>query len=575
MLWPLFLACASAVAAKLSLAPAKSSGSSTPTSFNPHANTYITIPLAVPLDDSYYNAQVTDAAGNEMGVRVDLLQPDVWLINALDIVDCLVLQSYYDDATGSTIASSFSYASEEWNVNMCYADGAYTPVTVSTSVGSSTTETVTVTADVDSTSSFSVPYPNGIYADGVMDAANFSLGTTENEVLELDNFLFVLASDTNMYAGGLGLSRHPSGGGLLEAMKAQGHILASAYSLFFSGYDDLNTTAGELLLGAVDKRYYSDSFYQFPAIPYEDWSAQTGGFAPLPIVALEGLTLVNGATSQLVSLSTTTFPVVLDTRLSYSFLPIDTIINLAIQTNAYYNDQYDRWIVRCLDIMNSNATLHLQFGQLDVPVPLLALITDAYYGDNYLYFSTGVRACFLNVLPDSELGYSSLGLPFLTKIYLAMDNEGGAVGMARASEDYIVEQEDFSFTKSASAYPSSYTASLTNSTANTTIAYIKSGSIPFATLGTYSSNYTLTFSSANSSNVGIIPSRLTVATILSGEVYITNPNGASFSSSDASASAANAHTLKSQGIKLHVAHEPSFVPYMILIAGAAIAVMIA
>lgn len=580
MLWLLLVCAHTALAAKHSSSHSKTSTSTRTSSYDTHDdNTFITIPLAVPLDDSYYNALVTDSLGNEMGVRVDLLQPDLWLINALDIVDCSVLQSYYDDVTGSTIASSFSYSSETWNANICYADGAYTPVTVTTSTGLLTTETVTVTADVQLDSTFAVAYPNGIYANGVLYTANFSLGTTDNEKLEMDDFEFVLTSNTNMYAGGLGLSRSPSGHGLLDTLKSQGHILSSGYSLFFSGYEDLNTTAGELLLGAVDQNYYSGDLYQFPYIPYEGWSTQLNSFAPLPIVALEGITLENGETSELVSLSTDKYPVVLDTRLSYSFLPIDFIINLAVQTNAYYNDQYERWIVRCSDILDSNATLYFTFGELDVPVPLTALLTDAYYGDSYLYFSTGVRACFLNVMPDLDLGYSSLGLPFLTNVYLAMDNEGGSVAMARANDEYVVEQQDFLFSQLASAYPSSYTASLTNSTSNRTIAYIQSNSIPFATLGTYSSNYTLTFSQANSSNVAAALTRLTVATILSGEVYITNPDGgaASLSGSDASASAANAHTLKSQGhsVSQQMRRESSWVMYAILLTGAVMAVMIA
>lgn len=579
MHWFILAACVSA-ASSSSLVPSSTSApQSTTTDSALATENFITIPLAVPSGDGYYNAILTDSAGSEIGVRVDLLQPDVWLMNALDIIDCSVLLEYYSEYSTSSNALSITYSGEVWDASLCYLDGAFTPVVVTTTVDGSQTKTTTLAANLAASTSLTISYPNGIYADGVLYSANLTLGTTSNERLGLDNFRFVLASDTNVYAGGLGLASNPRGLGILDALKHEGHILSSGYSLFFSGYDDLNTSAGELLLGAVDQKYYEDTLYEFASIPYEGW---TNGNSSLPIVGLEEVTLVNSETSQLVSLSNKLkLPVLLDTRLNYSFLPLDIIVNLAIQTNAYYNSEYDRWIVKCSDIESSNATVNFKFGPLEVPVPLSTFVYDAYYGEDYLYFSTGVRACFLNVMRDTTLGYSSLGLQFLTLIYLAMDNESGKLAMAKANTSLVVNLQDFLFSETPSAYPSSFSASqresATNATASATIAYIQSGTIPFAASATYSSNYTMTFFSANSSNAETIPSRLTVATIRSGEVYITNSDGVTFSRINASASAANAHTLKSEGysVKSYVSRNMSFIPYVILLAGGVIAVMLA
>lgn len=549
MLWLLVATCVSAASLSTSPATTSSPSSTQSTRSKPTADSanFITIPLAVPENDGYYNAIVTDDTGNTMGVRVDMLQPDLWLMNGLAIADCLEVKSYLSAHTAlASDDTVFEVSGTTYPATVCHLDGAFTPVDVTTTHGT----TITTTASHATGTSFLVSYPNGIYADGVLQNANFSLGTTNNEKIILDDFEFVLANDTNMYAGGLGLTRNPRGQGVLDYLKKQGHILASGYSLFFSGFEDLNTTAGELLLGAVDQQYYKDSLYKFPTIPYEGWSSDGAG-VPLPIVALEEIKLENTENSKLVTLSTgKAIPVLLDSRMSYSFLPLDVLVNLAIQTNAYYNSQNDRWIVRCLDIESSNATFHMKFGQLDVGIPLIDLMYDAYYGDNYLYFSNNDRACFLNVMPSTSLGYPSLGLPFLSHIYFAMDNEGGNVAMALANDGISIDPDSFLFSASASDYPSTLSAeSISNTVNNTaTVAYIESGYIPFATTASYSSNYTMTFFSTNSSNVGGIPTRFTMATILSGEVFVTKSSKISTTGSAASASAANAESLRSAGV---------------------------
>lgn len=520
---------------------------------------YITIPLLIESDDAYYNAMVTDNSGNAIGVRVDLLQPDMWLMNGLEIIDCLELELYKAANLEVTQLQWFSISGTVYDATMCHLDGAFYPESTVTKTESSKTVTSTNTVDLASSSTLSVPYPNGIRVEGVWYAANLLFGTTENQKVPLDDFDFVLAADTNMFAGGLGLARSDSGKGVLDALKDQRFILALGYLVYLSGYNSNGTNCtGELLMGAVNQKYYTGTLYAFPQIPYEGWTS--GLDTPLPIVVLDLISLESADSLRLVQLSTDATPVVLDTRLSFLFLPLDVVINLAIQANAYYTSEYDRWLVRCLDIENSNATVHFRFGELDVSIPIASFVVDAYLGDKYLYFASKVRACFLNVMPNSNLGYSSLGLPFLSEIYLAMDNEEGTVAMARAKPDVKMHLVDES--ASLSPFPL-FTASLlktadfsdsvdsesgrvnTSTAHSATVAFIESGFIPFAVLANYTEDYTMTFSAANASNAEAIPSRFTLATILSGEIYITKGDGGSMAeilTSD-SASAANARKL--------------------------------
>lgn len=536
----LFFMLAAVLMAAVAVATLTPASSASPTPSDPQIQPFITVPLAVQTGDNFYNALITDAAGSELGVRLDLLQPDIWLMNGNLVVACDVLNSYYNSlystATSYLDQVSFTYSGTVWAATECQMAGAYYPVTTTSENSASSTPAAAQTPLLGLASAISIPYPNGVVAEGHIRADNFSIGTTDNTRIELDNFSFLLADETNMFAGGLGLANNPHGLGLLDTLVASGKILSRGYLTYFSGYSDTNTTAGELLLGAVNQKYYSGNFYQFPVLPYVGLD---GARSTLPIVLLDGFVLENLNTSQLVSLSVgLPEPFVLDSRLSYSYIPLSYIVNLAVQTNAFYNLENNRWIVKCLDFQNSNALLHFKFGPLTVKIPLTALIVDAYYGDSFLYFSTGVRACFLNVLPSSDLGYSSLGLPFLTNIYLAMDNDGGQVAMANANGDLDLEQSDFSFLDSPSALPTAV-ASASNVTSST-VAYIQSGTIPFATKANYSStSVTMTFFTASGTGADAVLARFSGVTIVSGEVYIT---GAQAMSTGASASAANART---------------------------------
>lgn len=499
---------------------------------------YITVPLSVTSGDHFYNAMMTDSTGNEMGVRLDILQPDVWLINGNSIINCEALDDYYYTLLDYlNLASSMSYSGQWWAVTECELDGAYFPVVTATTTSDGTAYKTLLTLDFAGETGYSIPYPNGVTAEGHVMAANLLFGTTDNTEVKLSDFSFLLADETNMFAGGLGLADHPQGLGLLQTLVDRGAILSAGYLTFFSNFSSDNS-AGELLLGAVNKKYYTGDFYQFPVVPYVGLDSSL----TLPTIMLDGITLENSDTSQLVLLMLgDAQPFLLDLRLAYSYMPLLVLVNLAVQTNAYYNEENERWIIKCLDLADSTATMNFKFGPLTVDIPISAFSVDAYYNDNYLYFSSGVRACFLNVLPSQFLGYNTLGLPFITNAYFAMDNEGGHIGLANVNPDLDISSNAYAFLDTALMLYNG-TATPNNST---TAAYIVLGSIPFATMANYTTNVTMTISTGNSTGAEAIPSRFSGVTIASGEVYITGANTVAQTSD--SASAANARTSSGSG----------------------------
>lgn len=520
---------------------ASSTASSSPTSSStasssPTTQPLMTVQLFIPEEDAYYNALVTDDGGEQLGLRVDFLQPDIWFPNGLAISDCAALVSEESVSITATI---------------CYLYGAYTPYVTATVTNGTVYETVTETSDWATAEATSIAYPDGIVANGVQATANMSVGVLGDQYVEL-NTTFGLVDDTNVFTGGLGLAKSDSGLGLLNALVKQGVVPGIGFSTYFSDYADNST--GHLLLSAVNQLYYTGDFYQFPPVLYEGWTDGTLDTRPLPIVGLDSVILYNPVSDKAATLyDNLLVAAVIDPRSSFSYLPWDAIIELAVQTNAYFLLDIDRWLVRCSDIELSKATVNFTFGPLIVPVPLTLILTQAYYNDNYLYFSNGDSACYLSVLPSTNLGYCSLGLPFITQIYFAMDSETGAVAMANKRANVNVSNI---FEDNLEQVNGTFIFPLKNDTAAASVGYITSGYIPFATVASNSTNLTMTFSDANMTNTEVIPARFSAAIVQSGEVYVTLTDSTRSSTNSASATAASAPS-SSSGAKALVALERS------------------
>lgn len=476
------------------------SGSATTTS-SARGDPVITVPLAALSGDKFYNAYVSDVA-----VRLDLLQPDLWIPDPNYQLYCNRSNSSNTTATlscNSDVTSRYGVLYEDYTTTFTDSQG-----------------TATATVDVvDRLENYvSIPYPNGIAADGEVAMADLYFVDSQEVVYPLDLFNFIYVNDTNMMAGGFGLANNPRGTGILNYLYNANLIESRGYSAFLL-HDNVDDDAyGELLLGGVDRSMFTGDLVSFPVLPYEGLDSGS----TLPTVLLTDLKVVNSNTSQSVSLlSGKSEPVLLDPRLSFNFLPLDVIIRLALQTNAFYNNERGEWIVKCSDVEDSNAEFHYNFGPLTIKAPLSSFL----YGnlnDTGLRFSSGSKACLLNVSPSSYLGYSCLGLPFLTNAYFVMDNDGGNIALANKNTDHEVGTDLYTDIKtSTSDYLSGSSTSSSLPSLNPSASFIKSGSIPWATKVNTTQTDTMTFGSANSTAAEAILTRYSQASIISGEVIVT------------------------------------------------------
>lgn len=476
-------------------------------------NSILKFLLTIPGDDSYYNAVVT-AQGTAYDVRVDIVQADVWLMDGQHIQPCDDYVTWESLQTELLLPLSYTADNTVYNGEICAYGGVYTTPTGSSGDPTAPTAQPTPTkANIFNGEHFLVPYPNLITARGEFATDNFSVADTSNENVLLSDFTFLLVNDTNVYYGGLGLAGNPVGLGFLDTLRLYNLIKSSSYSLFFG-----TENTGELLPGVVDTSYFLGDFYQFDILPYTGLISNSA--IKLPILSLDDISIEN-RDGKLVLLTLPLGPlaVLLDLRSYFSYLPLNTVVNLALQTNAYYSSDADRWIVECDVIANSSASMLFSFGDLEVKIPLTEFMFSSDVANGSLTFSNGAKACFLNVMPDSSVGFSSLGLPFVTQIYLAVDNDGGKVALANANKNLLVKSQDYLFSQSPSDLKTkSHTLGTgTPSSIASSIAYIESGHIPFATSGNISTTVTLSRSIA--SGPDSIPARFSATFINSGEVF--------------------------------------------------------
>lgn len=492
--WSLF--CAWALAADLeSSLLALASLSRLSTSTSSLADSVITVPLVAKNKGIFFNVQLGDLA-----VLLDLQQPDLWVPRPEALIQ---LYCNVSDIPGTALSSRLAALAEctsDYPYGMLYAE-----TTLLSDSGSTSTSSVETLIDLLG-NPVSIAYPNAIVAEGEVGITTFNLSDTSEGDIILDDFAFVYVNHTNMIAGGLGLADNSRGTGFLNYFVNSETIKSHAYSAFMEYMLDNTEAAGELLLGAVNKKYFEGDFVSFPILPYTGLNSGS----TLPTLLLSDLRVVNGNTSQSVSLlEQDPVPVLLDTRNSFNYFPLDVIIRLALQTNAFYNKENDEWIVKCSDVEESDAELHYQFGPLTIKAPLSSLLY-ASSNDTPLKFSGGAKACILNVSPSSYLGYTSLGLPFLTNAYFAVDNDGKHIALGNHNKNYTANT-DFSLQSGSSK----------SNKSDDGASLIASGTIPFASTYNYTLSATLTINPANSSAAEAVLTKYSLASIVSGEVVVS------------------------------------------------------
>lgn len=462
--------------------------------------------------------------GNQsVTLRLDLLLPDVWAFNANEILDCDDFFDWYQDHTESvneSILPPITMSRGTYDGSLCYYGDAYTTTDYGNANTTAGLQTPTKT-EIYNDETATVNYPPSYDATGVMRTDYLSLLNQQQEFLNLANFSFVLVDNTSLITGGIGLMLHPLGSGLLDTLKSLDFIDAASYSLILGSNSSADYSNGYLLPGVVDQSFYEGDFYQYDIPSYTGLYDDLDNSVIFPAVELDDVRIKNQDTQQSVTVKTDTgaIPIVIDSQGFYTYLPLNVLINVAIQLNAVYNPDLARWIVECDSVRDTNAYMEFVFGNLTIPIELEEFLLEAYTNESVLTFANGKQACFLSLLPASMLGYSCLGISFLERVYMAVDNEGGKIAFANRNSDLDL-QGDAGSDQGPSDWSFSSSNITSHSTVDKTIAYIQSGSIPFATVYNQSAAGTLTFSPSQVLGPTSIPAKFS-GSIRSGEVVVT------------------------------------------------------
>lgn len=468
-----------------------------------------------------------------MDLRLDILQNDVWVLNGNEVMGCDHIETWWSSETSvhgtdvSDYPASITTA-PEYTVTVCAETGAFT------------TDDVFIENMPDSNDEylhnfqdFRIPYLNTINASGVLLTGNLTLTNTNHQFLDLEEFTFLDVNSSNVFVGGFGMAgNRMSQTGVLDGLVEKGVISNNGYSLYFGTFSDTDLPFAQVIPGAVNKKYYTGDFYSFDLLNNQGtrYLASEGlelinelaHNMVVPSAELTDIILENSSNGETLSLKSNfdNLPVIFDTRTIFNLLPLDVIVNLAMQTNAFYSDQVNRWIVECDTIKDTHAMIRFKFHDLKIDVPIEDLLLNATTGGRQLTFSNGQGACFLKVLPTSD-SYATLGLSFLKSTFLAIDNNGGRIGMANANKQLQIKQSDYlPFDVNTTQYDQDEDEF--NVTKVTSIEDISSGKIPFATPLNLSSEAELTFSPYKSEiDTLTVPARFSGAFITSGEVYLT------------------------------------------------------
>lgn len=538
----------------------KSESSSTTDSSSSHVLTTSTLPKSLTTENSddmslfkfmftlnsyYYDIPVL-MNDQGMNLRLDIIQNDVWVINGNEVMNCLHINTWWSSETSvhgteiSELPASVTTASE-YLATFCADAGAFTTDDdFIESLPDSQAE------NMENLDHYRIPYLNSINSSGVVLTGNLTLFNSNLQSVKLTDLSFVDVNDSDVFVGAFGLAgNHISHGGILNFLTDQEVIQHNGYSLHFGTFADTGVEYAQVIPGMVNNKYYNGDFYSFDLLENvgDRFQASEGeGFALanelvknmlIPSAELTDIILKNEYDGQTISLKSDfkQLPVIFDTRTVFNLMPLDVIVNIAMQTNAFYSDQVNRWLVECDTIINTHATINFKFGELSIDVPIEDCLMNATSYGSQLTFSNGKDACYLAFLPTSE-AFSTLGLSFLKSMYLAIDNEGGKIGMARANKQLQVKQSDYFSLNFSYDDTSPYkTKDALNATGIKSIAVISSDNIPFATALNVSQSLTLTYSpSGDYQDTLTVPARFSGAFITSGEVFLTHSLGEAASS---------------------------------------------
>jgi hypothetical protein len=424
-----------------------------------------------------------------MGLRVDIAEPNFWVLNQTAFPQCSANETYYTTTTTATVSGTVT--SLETTSYQCESYGAYN---VSAAPSSSPTDELFDSVLIDY-----------VTINGTVVVDDVVLFNQDNQYLTLKNFTFIDVNESNVVVGALGLGTPLYGAldtNVLNHLVEAGYINSPGYSMATE-----DKYSGQIVLGGVDTSLYTGPLVEFDNIPYQ-YSNEDIRYT-YPIVPLSGITVNNDkGTSVWITSVGTVVPALLDSRTTYLYLPYADVVSLSVQLNAFLSSDSQNWFVKC-SIGDVNGSVSFKFGNLTIDVPISELIKPIYdTNGTSVTFEDGSKACILTVLPDNSYGYSVLGTPVINALFIAVDNAGHKIALAQANNSNYKSLKSISTSTTTMSNSSSTSLPLSSSE-------IRPGYIPFAVTNNITDDLTFSYYFQTKSDSAL---ELT-AVFTSGQIY--------------------------------------------------------
>lgn len=211
-------------------------------------------------------------------------------------------------------------------------------------------------------------------------------------------------------------------------MVDNGLINSNAYSLWLN---DLEASTGSILFGGVNTEKFIG---ELATLPIQRENGQYVEF----IIALTGLALSNGSTSNTYRSDSLPAAVLLDSGSSLTYLPDSLVQSIYNDLEVNYDSSSGTGYVPC-SMVNQDINLNFTFSGPSIPVGINELVLDPGTG---LTFSDGTAACVFGIAPAGD-STAVLGDTFLRSAYVVYDLENNEISLAKtnfnSTKDNILE----------------------------------------------------------------------------------------------------------------------------------------
>ncbi|KAF5008392.1 hypothetical protein FDECE_5330 [Fusarium decemcellulare] len=270
---------------------------------------------------------------------------------------------------------------------------------------------------------------NITYADGSGAAGDYATETFRVGDVKVKELQFGIGYETSSDQGVLGIG-YPSNeaqvgqfgkkpyDNLPAKLAADGLIASNAYSLWL---DDLESAAGTILFGGVDRKQYTGDLITLPI-------EKIGGEFVQFYVTLTGLSVGSSTLDDDLALG-----VILDSGSTLTYLPSTLAEAIFDLVGADYQEGDNIAYVPC-DLADDTGNFTFRFSDpAEITVPLSEMVLDVTdITGRQLSFDNGEPACMFGIAP-SPSSTSILGDTFMRSAYVVFDLENNEVSLAQSN----------------------------------------------------------------------------------------------------------------------------------------------